>query len=401
MKLNDICLLNNEALDYMERKINEGSLSGFTRKNTSTDETNPFLCESFKVKKFYPKENNIITSYGLIPDFCYPRNSENDYVYIHPDWLSKKSVEKLPKGTIEDGEIVIPTSSVRTVRIKGTNYYLKLAYPGEIGRLKRDLHYEHLMSGIELTDTLMHMKENVNVPRLFEFMPEIGGKILKSDSSEFGFLIRKIPDSISSCYIIPAFSLIARDNMNPNDECLLIQLLNIKERPRDFFLDYICFPLIDIFFFCYVTEGLIPEMHSQNILYALDEEFKVKKVVLRDLESFDKDVSMREKLSLKPFLSFPYKCFSKSDKYYLMRHSFMFDHKLCEYLINPLVKCASYILDSKNIISTIKEYVHDKLLSLDEPFFLEDNCWYKYPNEEIDRTTSERPYVAIPNPIYR
>lgn len=403
MKLSEILMPNNEALNYMERLVNKGSKSGFTTIHTSSMKTNPFYSESFRVKKLFAVSESVIETYGSMPSFCYTNSESIDFIYMHPDWSLYHEKEICSLGNIIDGEIVIPTSSMRTVRIKGTNYYLKLCYPDKLGRLKRDLNYPHLISAIEVTESLNHLKNSGRVPDIFGFMPETGGKILKKGDTEIGFVVREIGIDIHSYYLVPAFSLFSPDIKNPNDECLLIQLLRIKRNPIDFLLEDICYPLIDIFFSCAFNEGLIPEMHSQNILYAFDAQFNVKKVVLRDFESVDKDVSIRSKLGLPPFVSYPYKCICKSDKYYLKRHSLMFDHKLCEYLIDPMVKTAAIYLDINidKITNAIRHYVNEKMLFWNEPFFPDDHCWYKYPDIEIDRSTDERPFVKYSNLTYR
>lgn len=399
MRLQDIFKNPSSALNYLERIVNDGSKSGFTNIHTTSKETNPLYSESYRVKKIY-YDNKKIRSYGNLPSFCKSK-FDDENIYIHPDWLLR---DDLNFKYVEDAEVVIPTSSSRTVKILNSNYYLKLCYPGKLGRLYRNLEYPHLMSSIELTNLLEKMKKKQNAPIKFEFMPEIGGKILYDENKELGYIVRSIPDNIVDSIVIPGFSLFSKDKFSLEDEALIVQILYLKDNKKEFFLENFCYPLIDIFFYCALNEGIILEMHSQNVLFSFDQNWDVYKIVLRDLESADKDLTIRESLKkTNKFLSYPYKCISVNDRDYYLRHSFMYDHKLCEYLIDPLIECISnkFNLNKTSIKKNIKEYVNLNYNREISRFFPEDGLWYKYPNIEIDRSTKRRPFISFENPQYR
>ena len=130
----------------------------------------------------------------------------------------------------------------------------------------------------------------------------------------------------------------------------------------------------------------------------------MKRIILRDFESVDKDLSIRHALGKSvDFPEFPYKCISNSDENYLKRHSLMFDHKLCEYLIEPLIECAATCLGTNiNVMqAAVKDYLHSRYGVQLLDFFPLDNCWYKYPDQEIDRTTNSRPFRSMGTAIYR
>lgn len=397
MRLQEIISDPATALNYLERIVNDGSKSGFTNIHTTSKETNPLYSESFRVKKIY-YDNTKICSYGILPSFCKTK-IEDEYIYIHPDWLFR---DDLNYKFVEDAENVVPTSSSRTVKIVGSNYYLKLCYPGMLGRLYRNLGYPHLMSSIELTNKLENMKQNA--PDKFEFMPEIGGKILCDSNKEIGYIVRSVPDNIKDSIIIPGFSLFSKDKLHLQDEALIIQILHCKDNIIEYLLENICYPLIDIFFYTAFNEGLILEMHSQNVLFCFDQNWNVYKILLRDLESVDKDLTIRESLNKSnKFLSYPYKCISVNDGDYYFRHSLMYDHKLCEYLIDPLINCVGdkFDINTISIKNKIKEYVRSNYYTELSLFFPKDGLWYKYPNIEIDRSTKSRPFMSNENPQYR
>lgn len=403
MLLKDIEKCPLLSLDYLERIVNNGSKSGFTNIHRTSPETNPFSSKEFRVKKLCVAEE-FIKCYGK-PLKEYAFLESTNFIYIHPDWkLSDHAQEIVSLGTIEDSMWVVPTSSSRTVRVQGSYSYLKLYYPGVIGRIDRALKYPQLISGLNINDIFMQANRDNHFPELFDFMPESYGRLLIKNGMEVGFILREIPDSVKSYFLIPAFSLFASDRESLNDDILLHQILHRQVDAYTFFLYKICFPLIDIFFACAFSEGLIPEMHSQNIVFAFGKDWDIKKIILRDFESIDKDISLRQALGKEiNFTEFPYKCISKTDKNYLKRHSYMFDHKLCEYLIEPLVECAAryFTLDATELQMTIKEYVNLKYRDQLSCFFPADNYWYKYPDEEIDRTTKERPFMSMGTAIYR
>lgn len=399
MLLNDLLKEPSEKLNYLERIVNDGSKSGFTSIHTTSKETCPLFCDSFAIKKLFCNKQEIV-SYGEIPDFC-KANSTTDWLYFHPDWINQPSFKY---SDISDGESVTPTSSSRTVRIINTDYYIKMSYPGKLGRLVRNLDSCHLLSSIENTYILNTTKSTTKVPEKFEFMPEIGGKILLDSNNSLGYVIRKIPEDVKNMIIIPGFSLFSKDKMHYDDLFLIIQIVKLKSDYINWILHELCYPLVDIFFYCAFTEGIILEMHSQNVLFAFDQNFNLRKIIIRDLESADRDLSIRSKN--KQFINFessPYKCIKMSDYDYHKRHSLMYDHKLCEYLIDPLLDCISehYNLDIAIFRDNIKRYVQKKYGEELIGFFPDDRCWYKYPNTEIDRKTRLRPFIGYENPFYR
>lgn len=224
MNIKDLKRFPSRSLDYMERLVNNGSASGFSTIHTSSKETNPFYSEGYYVKALTPSNTQFISSYGELPDFCQALHGVNS-IFFHPDWQLSSDTEH---GKVVDSYYVIPTSSVRTVRVKESNYYLKLCYPGKLGRIERELKYPHLMSGIETTKYLHHLIYSGRANNYFGFMPEIGGKIYHSDF-DLGYIVRKVDEEDTNGILIPAFSLFSIDKMNDKDEPLLSQILDIKK----------------------------------------------------------------------------------------------------------------------------------------------------------------------------
>lgn len=399
MKLSTIKENPIKALDYMERLVNNGSPSGFSEKNTVSDETNPFLSDEFSL--LYLENAEQVISYGEVPREYIKQKS----ILVHPDWRICPTANTL---TIIDSKIAaVPTSSGRTVKIKDRFHYLKLSYPGVIGRLLRELDERHIKSSIQINKIFFELLRSPNMPKSFAFLPERGGQLFVKGDFKTGCVYRDFVPQGSNVakikYIIPAFSLFGVDRYQPTDELLLHQILKRKYDSSDFLLSQIFLPLIDIYFTCVFEEGLSPELHAQNILFGFDDNDDIVAIVLRDLESVDKDVTIRAELNKSSFTVLDYKAIHAKQFNYKIKHSFMYDHKLGEYLINEIIDCAcdKKFICKDNIVSRIQVYVRNKYGEKLENFFPEDGRWYKFKNVEIDRSSVARPYVAFANPILR
>lgn len=391
------------AFDYLERQVNDGSKSGFTDIHNTSIETNPFYSNGYHIIKLIPKKKNI-ECFGNL-NYKNKLLGNDESIFIHPDWLLPQNIETIYKvGTVEESLWVIPTSSSRTVHIGGSDAYIKLHYPGVIGRLERTLRFQQLISGIEITSIFKKARHDDKIPTYFDYMPESYGRLLRDGQNEIGYLIRELPQTIKGYYLVPGFSLFSHDRNAYDSPQLLIQILEQSQSPKKLFIEEICYKLIDIFFWCAFEEGLIPEMHSQNVVFAFNKKWEVEKIVLRDFESIDKDISIRRRLGkYVNFEEYPYKCILSDDRDYLKRHSLMYDHKLGEYLLDPLIECAATFLHIgiQDIRENLRDYVREVYGDSIINFFPSDGCWYKYPNIEIDRSTNERPFITMGKAVYR
>ena len=396
MKLEKIIKNPLAALNYMERLVNNGSPSGFTGINSTSKETNPFNTDGFYLKII---SNGNMTTYGKLPkDLC-----GLEGLLVHPDW--ENYIDR--KELICDTSIyVTPTSSGRTVKVLDRDYYIKLSYPGVIGRMRRDLEEKHILSCIQMTQILNSLVCNGKVNKLFSYMPESAGCLTSVDGINTGYIVRdatpvgKNTDKIA--YVIPGFSLFGKDRRNRNDTEILNQILLYKNAGNDYLLLEMIQPLIDIYFNCLLEEGISPEMHSQNILFGFDKDWNVVSIILRDLESIDKDITIRKALGKSDFINM-YKTIQASDYNYFIKHSFMFDHKLGEYLIEELIKCASKVqsVNESELRKSVKEYTHRKYGEHLAKLFPSDGKWYKFPNVEINHDLTYRPYLALDNSVLR
>ncbi len=143
-------------------------------------------------------------------------------------------------------------------------------------------------------------------------------------------------------------------------------------------------------------------MHSQNILFGFDKDWNIASIILRDLESIDKDITIRAAWGKSVFIN-SYKTIKEADYKYLIKHSFMFDHKLGEYLVEELIVCASQVksVNEIELRKLIKEYTNRKYGEHFARLFPSDGKWYKFEEVEINHDLPLRPYVALNNSTFR
>ncbi|MBQ9885808.1 MAG: hypothetical protein IJM37_02955 [Lachnospiraceae bacterium] len=403
MKLDNILKKPKESLEYMERLVNDGSPSNFSFINTTSRETCPLYASRFNLCAIIDQSSKIETI-GKIPLIKLSECSiGEDYVFAHPDWRNRNITFDL----FETDFSVIPTSSSRTVKLENYNYYIKMCYPGILGRITRELEVQHINSSIDITNVLNTLTSCAQVPSFLSFFPETGGKIFKYPEGEIGYVVRDstpIGKKVKDIHaIIPAFSLYSQDRGN-DDPAIINQILDVKSDPISYLLEQIVFKVVDCFFSCVFIGGIQPEMHSQNFLLGIDKNLDVCSIILRDLESVDKDITIRKELDLSiDFLSYPFKCIDKNQYNYKIKHSFMYDHKLGEYFFSPLLDCIrkSKTVNTDNIETEIKNYVNNKYGDKLFNFFPDNNMWYKFKNVLIDRSSEKRPYIQLDNPRYR
>lgn len=393
----------------MERYLNDGSPSGFTKKNNTTEDYNPFSkCPEFRLCGFSIEDKKIkCLDYGKRPNWII-----NDEIVIHPDYEScfrtyKKSSERM----------VIPTASSRTVYSMNEKCYLKLQYNRKIGRIERLFTPEKICNSIKVSSIL---KEKFDMGIMSEdifFMPETFGRIIdfgddferQLETRYWGMIIRDISPYpiLDKCEkrLIPAFSLFA-NNYQENSEKSIIELLydfrTQKDMDlKDFFMAKIIKPALKLYFEILLNTGLHVEAHAQNILYLLTVEgntVEIKGAVIRDFESFDKDLNIMKRLGIDSmFDAITEKVNDVSDlQKYMKRNSFLFDFKFGEYFLSPLLEyCKKKFpqIDIDVIVQEIKIFNSSYIEKLPKEFFPKDK-WYSYEKIEFDRSTDERPWIV-------
>lgn len=374
MMIEEIIKNPEESLLYMERSVNDGSPSGFTLMNQTSPETTPLgETESFLLDVLDGTDVKL-KEFGEIPPFL-KDSGECLRVYIHPDMygIYRRKGLKIRKSSI----MCIPTSSARTVKLEHLPGYLKLNYNGIIGRIDRSLTDRHAALSVELTDYLKKALSKGKYPTL-SFFPEPGAVIYKDEEREINFGMVYRDDNIYGKnaskvrILIPVFSLFSKDRNRPEDDCLIIQLINYSGcKPDVYILENVIFPMIENYFKLILNEGIQPEWHAQNLLLGMTEDMSVVSLVMRDLESVDIDQTIQESRGIyRKFSNYPYKYLNVSQYNYQIKHSFMYDFKMGEYVFTPLIYfvCNYYGISIKKVEEKIRDYAVQYLKYLPDDF---------------------------------
>ena len=404
MKLKQIMDEPMKSLLYMERYVNDGSPSGFTWINQTSWMTSPLSGqEIFYLDALYGEDQITIT--GEDPGFLSKFGGK--MIFIHPDMYEQYH----GKGIRSEKSVlkVVPTASSRTVKLLDFPGYVKLNYNGIIGRIDRSLTDVHAQASIEMTS---YLKEALKKPiyHRLAFLPESGAVIYKNEAKDInmGMVYREeVPYGQSSGEIkcmIPLFSVFSFDR-HAEDECILVQLIKKSRRePQEYVLNELIFVIIDNYFELLLNEGIQPEWHSQNLLLGIGRDYSVVSLIMRDLESIDIDENLQKRINIKKkFNSYPYKYLNNNQYNYQMKHSFMYDFKIGEYVFKPIIECVCgyFGLNKEDFEKIIRDYSKQYIKRLPSDFFPSDHSWYSFEQVLIDRTIEQRPYIKNEGVKYR
>lgn len=405
-------ILENINLDsfkdylHMERYVNRGSPSGFTEKYT----TSPHTSAKGTNEKFYlcsvDFPNNItFQDFGEKPKFFVWK------MLIHPDMIKEKMFS-VCTNINKEALLVAPIASSRTVKILDKEgWFLKLNYKGLIGRIDRNVGRNQALSAIEVSNIIVKAIEGGKLPKTFFFLRELFARVVDLPDEysfyEWGIVLREpspFPKRDEIKYLIPAFSLFSPDDKNPTDPTILTQLINKQGKEvGDFLFEDIISPVYEGYFNLLLNCGLQLECHAQNTLFAIGEDFRVIGMVAKDAESIDKDLTLMSELNIQQEIqTTKYKCLRREDYNYHIMHSFMFDFKLGEYLISPIIEDAlkNFSFDKKKLVDKIKKQNNTFIAKLPSDFFPSDGKWYSYENKVYDRS-KKRDYIGTDNPNFR
>ena len=394
---------------HMERYVNNGSPSGW-HKRTTSPETNPFTgAGAFALLEFDDSDIETVLL-GDCPIFHKGVN------YAHPDSFNssilRSSVRKLNASSI----IVSPTSGARTMFIRNGEYadrgYLKLTYDvSRIGRVDRHLSKKHCLACLEASTALKEAVDLHLITSGFGLQLEPAAKIsmlpLKNGVYDWGVVYREFapyPYSDKRVTLVPGFSLFGTDRKAPTDRCLIVQcILNSGRDPTKYLRELLTL-ILDCYWQVVLACGFHMECHSQNCLFELDEDFNISRLIVRDMDSIDRDIPLQKFLNVKStWDSYPVMCFDEDIYFYKIRPSYMYDFKLGEYTLSPLIDtvCTEFQLEVEYFEDFVKQYVNGKYIHrLPNEYFPKDHCWYSCDNSER-KAGARREYFSHENPKYR
>jgi hypothetical protein len=224
---------------------------------------------------------------------------------------------------------------------------------------------------------------------------------------EWGTIFRErlpYPYHADSCAIVPGFSLFGRDRKDAHHRALVCQLIDGGgHEPRAYLMDLLL-SVIDSYWKIVIATGLHIECHGQNCMFEVSPDLKIRRFVVKDMDSVDKDLPLQRFLGVRSdWASYPYMCLDESIYYYPIRASYMYDFKLGEYLLRPIISsvCDAFPIDQELVESDLRDHVRANYLDrLPPTYFPKDGFWYDCDNTERQPGT-RREYFSHPNPRFR
>lgn len=389
---------------YMERYVNNGSPSGYTFINNTSNETNPFgMCPHFKLLKLADADCS---------HFSINKNEMifNDFNFIHPDCALSTMFNKYSMHPSDFN--VIPTASSRTVFVLDDKEksFLKLSYSSRLGRSSRQINLKGAKTSINNSDYITEKILNDELPNFFSILQEKSAKIsiidFEGSQYEWGTIYRSVnpfPLSSSKTYMVPAFSLFSKDLFH-EDEFLINQfIINSGIKPKNY-LEKIIYIILVSYWQLLLNCGLVPEMHSQNCLFEIDENFEIKRIVLRDMEDIDRDLNVIRKLGINVsgLLMGCYKEYDLNSGDYNYRTSYMYDFKLGEYLLNPIIEtvCGRFNLLPNYFYDFSKKISSKFIKQLPQNYFTDKNIWFSRDVDDAGLSRTKK-YVSNSKPKFR
>ncbi|MBT3642649.1 hypothetical protein HN604_03470 [archaeon] len=208
------------------------------------------------------------------------QDEEHVYFIPHPGVRGQgfaEEYERLEKMSVEKSTLCAdPTASNRTFKVsEPLTSYVKTSFPARISGCKRTLHKEDIEESLWLTQELDFQCGKDNLPKTFSYNREPLGIEIPLVRRLGGMILREY-DSFPhhKPLKIPLASVCSPDLKKPEDPLLIEQLAELEGTSvRDYFLERIVVPLIDIWNWFNFQLGVIPNLHGQNLLYQLDQDF--------------------------------------------------------------------------------------------------------------------------------
>lgn len=395
---------------HLERFVNDGSPSGFTEVHKTSASADPFTGEdSFHLLEFEDGDCDV----RVLGEECdYFKGTVN---FVHPDSLDSPTLAEAKRKVVRSPLVVSPVAGGRTMLVRGDvsrRGYIKLTYDvSRIGRVDRQLSLRHCQSSLEVSDVLKGALDKGALGDRCALLREPSARVsmlnTKDGLYEWGTIFRErqpYPYLADARAIVPGFSLFGRDRKDDDHRALVCQFIELGGyAPKAYLMDLLR-SVIDSYWKIVLSTGLHIECHGQNCLFEVNSDLKMRRFIVKDMDSVDKDLPLQRFLGVKSeWESHPYMCMDESIYYYTIRASYMYDFKLGEYLLTPIIRsvCEAFDLDQRAIESELREHVRANYIDhLPPSYFPEDGCWYDCDNTERQPGT-RREYFPHPNPRFR
>jgi len=276
--------------------------------------------------------------------------------FWHPDVIRNEFTKA---GTIQ----VQPTSSTRTLLTEiDPRVYIKTDLDKKHFRFVRRLQRSSVEHSVAICNDLRQFTDTLPDTARYAFLPESLGIVVRGGAHEgSGVIFRETlpcPEVHERRLLLPYHALYAQDPFHPEDAPLLVQMVNIHG-PSDktgYFVSEIIGPLLEAWVMLVSKRGLLPELHGQNTLAEIDEQFRIKRAVHRDFQGTYNDSALRTGLGLPIFTK--HVAGSESGTTLESQYSHVFDGMIGRYLISRLTKvfCRHFDMEYSTIARAIRSY---------------------------------------------
>jgi hypothetical protein len=253
--------------------------------------------------------------------------------FIDPNW---------PSIHIE----ATPTSSTRTLLTNALDYNFFI-------KTDLDRHHYGFIRSLKRTGVEHSIRMSEEVVNIATEHPDYGLAVLPEtigiafgghqDEYSTGVIYRECdprPYAEDGRTLVPFFSLYATDLKAPDDNPLLVQLINKHAtvgQELDYFLGEFVVRLLRPWCRFVQDHGILLEMHGQNTLLEIDNELQPKRVVVRDFQGMYLDADIRREIGLPVFSTL---CLVGNEDGVTRRqhYSHLFDHLIGTLLLHRLTK---------------------------------------------------------------
>ncbi len=335
-----------------------------------------------------------------------PSDIEDINLYVHP--AAARLDAAIENRAEPSGISVNATASGRTV-ITGepwAPYYLKLHYPGVLGRVFRHLPLRKAIAGVEVSHLVSEAILAGRLPEL-GLLPEteaigLPGPSGSWDDGSWAHIRRdgrpRVFRARPPGVLLPSFSLVASERGSA-DPTLIVQLLAANSTdPVSWVRDQLVLPLVRSYLALTFDAGLMPEINAQNLLYDFGPDGTATPV-LRDMGRVEKLLHIAPQLG--GLLSAPYKTLdgNRERRDALTRHSFSFDFKLMTYVVEPILSALdaqsrSSSNPSREVLDAISRLIDDQRGARE--WLPRGRTVQAHPHMLL---TEDRPYVDAGRPL--
>ena len=233
---------------------------------------------------------------GSLPGYLSDALSDSYSYLVHPFTVEYFRNRRLSGARWKDPRfLATPMASHRSLLVwePGAHrppFAVKVSLNRWIGGLNRNVRVKEIRRSVGVSSLLAGIPRTALARQGILLLDDQIGLLPRRTNA--GLLVRDIPESLGAGEeIVPVFSLLASRRGGPPRIVDLIASTRLE--PTAWVDEFILRPLIYQAYFLGLTEGLIGEMHEQNILMELRDGLPTKRFWHRDLGGFLRDRDLR------------------------------------------------------------------------------------------------------------